>query len=119
MPVVVIQTPSSEHATSGKAFVRPGTAILRGNDAPSSQGFASPANMVMTRTLGAKGDSSAAAAPASPAANRAAMSRVRISTAGLRPLGVLERDYDATLNPAPAADAAATTPPAAPDPATA
>jgi len=59
MPVVITHNPPSVQATSGKAFGKPGTAILRVSVSPSSQGFVSPPNIVTTRTFGAKAGASA------------------------------------------------------------
>ena len=56
----------------GMAFARPGRASFWVSASPSSQGFASPPNIVMTRTLGAVAELSAAAGRERVAINRAA-----------------------------------------------
>jgi hypothetical protein len=61
MPVVTMHKPFSEHPTSGKAFERPGTVNFSASASPSSQGFASPPNIVMTKTFGAIAGSAATA----------------------------------------------------------
>src|SRR6202034_4716661 len=82
MPVVIRQRPRSEQATSGLALKRPGGANLRVSASPSSHGFASPPNMVIMRTFGATGGSSAATGRERAAMSAAARTMKREIMAG-------------------------------------
>src|SRR5271163_1163790 len=97
MPVVIRHRPRSEQATSGLALKRPGGANLWVSSSPSSHGFASPPNMVMMRTFGATGGSSAATGRERAAMSAAARTMKREIMAGSCAFG---SSYRRRLGPA-------------------